>query len=70
MQNFTQIVSERLRSEKTNTNPIKVGDVVRAVEGKGAFADCFPPIEVTILKINKKTFKTVCGKTIDLINIR
>jgi len=70
MSTFNQQVSEIMRSKNTNTAPIVVGQEVMAVTGKGMMAACFPAKPFVVAKINKKTFKTVCGKTIDLINIR
>lgn len=70
MKNFNSTVSKQLREKRQNKTEIKVGQVVKAVTGKGMFANCLPPQEFTVAKINKKTFKTACGKTIDLINLR
>jgi hypothetical protein len=64
------LVSTQLRSERTNETEITVGDTVQAITGTGMMADCFPPVQFVVAKINKKSFKTECGKTIPLINLR
>ena len=71
--NMTQLIAKQFMEEKTNHNNVstlKVGDTVMALASNGAFAGCFAPIEYTVAKINKKTFKAICGKVIPLINIR
>ena len=69
--NLTQMASETMRrKEQCNIDALKIGDKVKAIKGRGAFAECIPPMTVEVAKINKKTFKTTCGLSIDLINIR
>ena len=67
--NFTKMATEQLNNERMNTEELYVGKTIKAI-GKGAFAECIPPVEYVVSKVNKKTVKTECGKTIEKNRIR